>query len=234
MRKFNLALVAMLVSLAFAAVPVQRAFGASAHPAVPAAPQVVRGLCGTPSREGFQIIIGARGHMCIERYGNFRNPGIGTLLAFDNRNGNEVWFYQYANGKGWKDCFSPTSAWTLLGRDRDPGRITSSHTTALCIYNNHAGNKSRLDCGSPLPPFYAWATSASGDKCWNMENAKFSGKINLRYLDNGTGGPLWLYQRKNHTGWADCFPYGYSYYVAGTRDANPGSLVEHPDTGKRC
>jgi hypothetical protein len=228
MQRRVLALAAVLAAVLF--FPVQSAFGSS-----PAA-TVHGGLCGTPSREGFQIIISAKSHMCIERYGNFSNPKIGHLLWFDNRGGNEVWFYQDSNGKGWADCFSPEAAFALMGRDQNPGRITSSHVTALCIYNHQAKNKSLRECGSPLPPFYAFGIPAKGSSgtCMNMTNMQFKHKPDFIYLDNGTGGPLWLYQRANKKGWADCLPYGYSYHVAGTRDADPGLIVEHPDTGGAC
>ena len=48
---------------------------------------------------------------------------------------NRVWLHQFANSTGWADCFetqNPPHAYTLTGRDQNPGNLQISANTAPC------------------------------------------------------------------------------------------------------
>jgi hypothetical protein len=47
---------------------------------------------------------------------------------------------------------------------------------------------------------------------------------------NHSGDRVWMHQNGNGSGWADCFTSGNVYYVAGTRDQNPGNVQVSTNT----
>jgi hypothetical protein len=200
--------------------------GALARPASP----LTNGtsLCASNrTSEPFNFLIWSGGTQtsCIRAFITIRNPG--TLSRFIVGAGGRAWMHQNADGSGWADCFSPGSAWNLLGRDTNPGNIQFVTNTEFCQATLNVGNTSLPTCGAPRVSLYGWATSSAGPQCWEYPSFTVTSGLNgLGYLINTTGNRIWLHQNADGSGWADCFSGGSPYYVGGTRDANPGNLEE--------
>jgi hypothetical protein len=116
MRKARIRILAAATALLGAvAAPVASASAASA--AGQAIPQANgTSLCASNrTSEPFNFLIWSGGTQtqCIRAYTTIRNPG--TLSRLTAGTAGRAWMHENADGTGWADCFSPGSAWSLLG-----------------------------------------------------------------------------------------------------------------------
>jgi hypothetical protein len=88
--------------------------------------------CGSPLVSLFAWASSSKGVQCWE----FPSGTIiihETLYYFLNATQRQVIFYQKVHGRGWSDCFSPSSPYDVMNsRDAHPGKIVETGVTGYC------------------------------------------------------------------------------------------------------